>query len=257
MLIDPERSADRPVGGAGGHRRITRNLLGPVGQVIARLVAGRGPLDCGGARQAQGLVAAQSLDRIAQAREYAGKRRAVLDRLRRALRQERQHRMAGIAKQRHAVDRPARQGRAVEQAPDENLVHGRDQRTHLLMPAGVESAQIGGIAPLGPAFLGPVVAVDQADEIDELTAAHRVADEVATGAEPELVFNMHVGAGKAVGRDHAAIGDAAGEARLFRAEQNLGARSSGCRRRRSQYRPSLFRRWQTQVRRGRRNRRAW
>ena len=110
VVVDPGAGADRPIRRARGHGGVARNLLGAVRQMIARLVAGGDGLDARGARQPQGFVAPQRLRPFVAFAEHAGERRAVLDRLRRALRQERQHRMAGIAEQRDAADRPALSG---------------------------------------------------------------------------------------------------------------------------------------------------
>ena len=86
--------------------------------------------------------------RLVRARQAV--RCAVLDRLCSALGHERQHRMAGIAEERRAPDRPAFERRPVEERPDERLVDRGEDPAYLLMPAFVLGKRGRDVALVGP-----------------------------------------------------------------------------------------------------------
>ena len=92
-------------------------------------------------------------------------RRGVLDRLRTALSHEWQHRVAGIAEQRHPIERPTRQGFAIEHRPDERLIDGINDAFDLRMPALVGHAQVGHITGLRPGFADPIFSLNVTNEI--------------------------------------------------------------------------------------------
>src|SRR5215510_15620915 len=116
--------------------------------------------------------------------------------------------MRGIAEQRDAPNRPARQRRAVEQSPNERLLYLRDEAAHQRMPALVSCHDVGRISRLGPGFLRPRALVDKANEIDQLAAVHWVIDKVPARPEPELIFMMQFARWHPVRWHEPAIGDA-------------------------------------------------
>ena len=221
VAVEPGHALERPVGHVPRHLGVARDLLRPVGEMEPRLVVRRQSLHARRPRQPAPLVAAESLDGIFlhPSREAGSQRCPVLDRLRRTLRHERQHGVAGIAEQGHAPDRPARHRRPVEQPPHERLVDGAQNGVQLRVPAFEGGERIGHIAALGPGFLGPGVGVDHGDEIQKLPVAHVVVDEVLARPHPDLGLDRDVEVRDALGRDEAAIAHAAGEMRLLRPEQ--------------------------------------
>ena len=89
------------------------------------------------------------------------------------------------------------------------------------MPALVSCHDVGGISRLGPGFLRPRALVDKANKIDQLAAVHWVIDKVPARPEPELTFVMQFARWHPVRWHEPAIGDAAGELRIFRPQENL------------------------------------
>src|SRR5262249_57115873 len=109
-------------------------------------------------RPAQLLVAPQGLGRIAGGavvREARGQGRAVLDRLRGALTHERIHRMARVAEQGDATNRPARQRLTVEERPDEARVRRGADAADLRMPALEPGERAAGRRAIGPVLPPP------------------------------------------------------------------------------------------------------
>ena len=84
-----------------------------------------------------------------------GQHPGVLQRHRRALRQERQHRVAGVAEQRQPAVRPARQRRVVEEPPQPALLDRRQQRTGRPSPSREGAAQVLRVVGRRPAFGRP------------------------------------------------------------------------------------------------------
>src|SRR5712691_6765579 len=223
VRVEPAQGVGRAVAGSGPFG-VARLLRRAVWHVEAGLVGARQFLQPGDARQAELLIALERRRRIAVARgnEAAGEGGAVLDRLRRALSHERVYRVARIAEQRRAPDRPARQRVAIEQGPDEAGIGSGDDPADLRMPALERGERPGDRRAVGPVLAVPGVVLGPADEIEEAPARDRVVHEMPAGADPGLVAEFEPEIGDALGGHQPAIGDAAGKARRLLAEQ-LGA----------------------------------
>ncbi len=83
--------------------------------------------------------------------------------------------------------------------------------------------ELGGVAgngrAIGPVFAIPRVVLGPPDEIKQASARDEVVHEVPAGAHSRLRADFEPEICDALGRDQAAIGDAAGEARRLLAEQ--------------------------------------
>src|SRR2546425_4342582 len=187
----------------------------------ANLVGARHLLQALDAGAAQLLVATQPRSRIAGVGgdEAGRQRRAILDRLRRALPHERIHRMAGVAEQGDVADRPALQRLAVEQRPYETRIGRGGDPANLWMPAVERDERALDRGAIGPVLAVPRVVLGPSDEIQQPAARDEVVHEVPAGADPRLRAELQVELGETLGRDQSAIRDAAGEARRFLAEQ--------------------------------------
>src|SRR5260370_42249672 len=126
-------------------------------------------MEAGEARQTQALVMPQRLGRITGAGgdEAGSERRTILDRHRRALAHERVHRVASVAKQCRAADRPVRQRLAIEQRPDEASVGRGDDAPDLWVPALEGGEGTGDRGAVGPVLAVPAVVLGPANEIEE------------------------------------------------------------------------------------------
>lgn len=117
-------------------------------------------------------------------RQTRGDHVGVLDRHHRALAEKRQGRMAGVAEERNSPLRPAFHRPARQQRP---FVRRRDIIDEC-MHVGVPAAKIAGEFVLAafddPGFDLPIVAFDNADEIHQFAATHRIMQHVAVRAEP-------------------------------------------------------------------------
>jgi hypothetical protein len=127
--------------------------------------------------------------------------------------------VAGVAEQRHAAGRPARERRAVEQRPDERLVDRTDDLVQLRVPALEGGQRVGDVAAIGPRLARPVVLLDDRDEVDQTLLLDVVVDEVPARAHPELGGHVQIEVRQALRRDEAAVGGAPGEGRVLRAEE--------------------------------------
>ena len=185
----------------------------------ANFVGARHLLQTRDARAAQLLVATQPRSRIA-GDEAGRQRRAILDRLRRALAHERIHRMAGVAEQGDVADRPALQRLAIEQRPYETRIGRGDDPANLWMPAVERDERALDRGAIGPVLAVPRVVLGPPDEIQQPAARDEVVHEVPAGADPRLRADLEVEPGETLGRDQSAIRDTAGEARRFFAEQH-------------------------------------
>jgi hypothetical protein len=134
-----------------------------------------------GARQPRLDVAAQCvIDRIRRG-ERTRDHHPVLDSHGGTLAEEGEHRMRRVADQRDATTGPFLKRLAIEEGPLEQPVgwSGGDDRPHALVPVGVLFEHFFDRGAYRPALLAPVVALGQADEIDQFTAAHQIARETA------------------------------------------------------------------------------
>src|SRR5216683_5438148 len=92
--------------------------------------------------------------------------------------------MAGVAEEGDAAHRPVVEGGAVEEGPDEGLVHRADDRAYLRMPPLEGGQRVGDLPPVGPGLPGPGLALVDGDEVDEAAARDEVVHEVPTRAHP-------------------------------------------------------------------------
>src|SRR4029453_13319178 len=89
------------------------------------------------------------------------------------------------------------------------------------MPAGVSRCQLRHVAFSRPRLLGPRIAVEMRDDVDEFAASYGVVNDMTMWSHPHRAFrNGNVARHCASGR-HAAPPDTAGESRRGRAEQAL------------------------------------
>ena len=164
--------------------------------------------------------------------------------------------MAGVAQQRDAALAPLRHRPAHHHRPFVGCLDAGDHLVHV----GVPAAEVVGELVLGalrhPGFDLPVVALDEADEVHDLAAPHRIVQHVAVRAEPVDALHLPQMRRQLVHRHQAAPRDAAGEIGLVGAEQRRRAPWNGCRRRRSRKRRARLRRPRSAPRRGR-LRRGW
>src|SRR6266852_5537098 len=87
---------------------------------------------------AQGFVAGKRDGQVVRTlRELTSEHVSVLDRHRRALREERKHGVSGVAQQRDARRAPALKRISVQQTPTENMLGLREQGLHRFVPARV------------------------------------------------------------------------------------------------------------------------
>ena len=93
----------------------------------------------------------------------------------------------------------------------------------IVVHVGVPAAEVVGELVLGalrhPGFDLPVVALDEADEVHDLAAPHRIVQHMAVRPEPVGALHLREMRRQLRHRHQAAPGDAAGELRLVGAEQ--------------------------------------
>ena len=126
--------------------------------------------------------------------------------------------MAGVAEQRDTALRPALQGCAVEEGPDEGLVDALDDPPDLSVPAFVGGERVGNLAPVGPGFALPRVLLDEGHPVQQPFPLHVVMDEVPARAHPDLRLDGDFQIGHPLRWDETAVRDAAGEVRALLAE---------------------------------------
>ncbi len=151
--------------------------------------------------------------------QAAGQHERVLQRHGCALGQEGRHRVAGVTEQGDAAPAPAGHRGAAEQGPFVRPARGPDQRLYVRMPPGIIREAFLDASLRRPGLHPPVAALDHRDVVDQFPAPKRVVDHVAAGADPgdrQRLAQMRL---QALGRDHAAPGDDAGEVGLIVAEQ--------------------------------------
>jgi hypothetical protein len=129
-----------------------------------------------------------------------------------------QHRVAGIAEQRHPARRPALHRGAVVKRPDERFVDGAQDGAHLGVPTVVGGERVGDVALIGPRLSGPGVLLEDRDEVDQLPVSDEVVHEVPAGAQPDLRGHLQLQVGQPVGRDQPPVRDTPGEVWVLGAE---------------------------------------
>jgi hypothetical protein len=213
VRVQPRALAQRV---AAGELGVAPLLLGPVGQVVAQLAAAAHQLHLAGARAADRLVALQRLrcSRCGGVLQAGGEHECILDRLRRALREERQHRVRRIAEQRDAPLGPAVERVAVVQRPALRAAGRVDQLQHALVPARESRAQVGDVAVGRPRLETPVAGRHDRHHVDQLVGSDRVVHEVAPGPDPQRLHRAQRHLRRAVGRHQATERAQAREARI-------------------------------------------
>src|SRR5947208_10843311 len=217
--VEPAQHFGRAVAGACP-LPIARFLSRAVGKVKADLVRARHFVKAGDAWPAHAFIAVKRVGDVGAASDQTGGQGgAILDGLRRALAHERIHRVARVAEQGRAADRPPRQWLAIEQGPDEARIRGGDDPPHLGMPALERGERAGDRRAIGPVLAVPRVVLGPADEVQQSPARDEVVHEVPAGTDPRLGADLEPEVGDALDRYQATIGDAAREARRLLAEQ--------------------------------------
>src|SRR6185437_9427037 len=123
--------------------------------------------------------------------------------------------MGGITDHARASRDEAIQWLAAEQRPLVGYLEVLDDGVDFLVPSGKGAAASLARAALGPGFHRPVLALEDADEVEKFAAAHRIGDDMAAGANPVGAdIALHAGR-QALHRHEAAPGGNAGEERLF------------------------------------------
>ena len=199
----------------GARRETTRSPACAAPQPGAQVVEparlrGR-PLHPGRPRQPRGLVGGEADRRIGGAIEPVSEHPGVLERHSRPLRQERQHRVAGVAEERQAPGDPRAERRVVEEPPEPAVLDRAHELGGGAVPACEGAAQAGRVVAQRPAFLGPGPALLDRDEVDEGAAAKRIAHEVPPGGHRDPRFRLEECGGDAIGRHQRAPGDVPGE----------------------------------------------
>ena len=134
-------SAGATVEAAASARCAGSRKPGP--QVVEPAAARRGALDPGGARLSRGRVGGEAGRRIAGALERRRQHPGVLQRHRRPLREEGQHRVAGVAEERDPPRAPARRAARWSNSPQRKAVVDRaEQRPGRAAPSGEGAAQV-------------------------------------------------------------------------------------------------------------------
>ena len=238
-------------------RRVALALALAVGQVEARLVLGRQRLDARGARQAQ---PARSGRRAAGTSGSAARHAVSVAPSSSACAAP--WAMKGSIGWHASPSRVTRprdhcgERRAVEQGPDERLVDRAQDLVQLGMPALEGGDRVGRVAGVGPRLPRPAVLLDDRHEVDQAPALDVVVDEVGLRAHPDLGGHLEVEVAQALGGHQPAIGGAAGEDRVLRAEQHLADRRVDAVGADQQVDLDRRCRWRTPPRRGRRGRRG-
>ena len=102
----------------------------------------------------------------------------------------------------------------------QRVLHGK-MRVRSDVPGRIGRHRLRYVAFARPGFLGPAVAVEMGDDVEEFAAPHRVMHDMAVRAHPHRAVDDINVARHRVGRRHAAPADAAGEARHVGAEQTV------------------------------------
>src|SRR6185437_13070625 len=92
--------------------------------------------------------------------------------------------MGGITDHARASRDEAIQWLAAEQRPLVGYLEVLDDGVDFLVPSGKGAAASLARAALGPGFHRPVLALEDADEVEQLAAADRIGDDMAAGADP-------------------------------------------------------------------------
>ena len=190
----------------------------PRTEVIEAPAGRRRALDAGNPAKPGVLVGGEPGGRIVGEVEAVGEDPGVLERHRRALGEEGQHRVTGVPEQGKAAVDPARQRRVVEEAPEKASVYRVEQGAGRPVPAGEGTAQGVGIILAAPPLPGPGRALLDGDEVDERPVAQRIGDEVTALAHRHARRKAGKRGGDTLGRDRPAPGDVAREARRLRRE---------------------------------------
>ena len=125
--------------GVRSHPAVSRLLFWPIAQMEGLGIAPRKGLDFGCARLPNRLVALQCIldTEVRNTAETGCQHSAIFNRLGGALCHVREHWMAGIAKQRHAAQRPRWKRISIKQGPLVDIVDGTQDCVKLRMPARV------------------------------------------------------------------------------------------------------------------------
>ena len=89
------------------------------------------------------------------------------------------------------------------------------------MPSCEYGKDICNLTAVHPRFPQPGILFRNGDEVDELFGRHKIVHEMSAGSHPDLVRQFETLFRQPISRHQAAIGHAAGEARLLRAQQSV------------------------------------
>ena len=145
---------------------------------------------------------------------------AILDCHCRSLPQKRQRRMAGIAQERDAINRPVRQLTMRAERPKIWLWNCSDHYLDVVMPPLEIGGQLLAAAHRGPRFGAPVVALYDADKVQQLASSNWILNDMSFRPKPGLGNAIIESGWQFRVRDHASPGDKARELWLVGAMQS-------------------------------------
>jgi hypothetical protein len=116
--------------------------------------------------------------------EAARQHQCVFERHVRTLCKKWKRRMTGVAEKAYPPVGPARQRIPADQCPLVGCIDVTDDFMDIIMPPGKIGRALFARAGVGPGLALPVVALDDADEIEQVAATQWIVDDVASGADP-------------------------------------------------------------------------
>ena len=128
---------------------------------------------------------------------------------------------AEIAEQRGAAFVPVQERIAIVQRPFVPARAARKDAPQIGVPGRVGRDRLRHVAFARPGFLGPAVAVEMRDDVEEFAAPDGIVHHMAVRPHPHRAVGDINVARHRVRRRHAAPADAAGEARYIGAEQTV------------------------------------
>src|SRR5262249_61785856 len=131
------------------------------------------------------------------------------------------HGVRGITKQRYPPFAPSLDWITIVECPFVPSRAARVEAQQVGMPAGVSRRQLRHVAFPRPRLLGPRIAVEMRDDVDEFAPSYGVMNDMTMRSHPHRALRNGNVARHRVGGRHPAPADTAGESRCVRAEQAL------------------------------------
>ena len=178
-------------------------------------------LDDHGALAAQVLISSQRAGGVTILLQAARQRISILQRHDSALGHERQSQMAGVSQQRYAVPAPARHRIAVKQPPAKTALVRADQHFQVFVPVHEVYEEVTFLTLRRPGFRGPVLPLENANAVHQLTPPQIIVHKMSTAADPVGRHRPHMAFRQPLDRDRRPPSDAAGKAGRVGAEETL------------------------------------